>query len=161
MTYLLSYLRRLSFAVCTALLFVLCEGCDGLTDDMDFCRQRIEGRYGLVDNRDVRKGPDLGYDVFAGNLYVEVSDDGTAFMSGGWGCKGRMVGLNLKMESFTVEKEDGTSLYYEMGIVESSRSLYRLQWDYTVRGTVMNKYGEIVDYYAKGHVDARRFNSSH
>ena len=159
MAYLLSLTRFSSHVACMALFFVLCTGCDKRFDDINFCRQRIEGRYSLVDHRNVKRGPDPGYDVFAGNLYVEINDDCFARMSGCWECTGRMVGVNLKMDSFTVEKEDGTSLCYEMGIVESSRTLYKLEWDYTVRGTMMNKYGEIVDYYAKGHIDARRSNS--
>ena len=141
-----------------ALVRVTVCSCSNGQYDIDSCKERLEGRYGTVDRRTVIEGPERGDGVFCGSMVLEVLGDGIALMSGSFNATGRVVDSNLKMDVMIVDAEDGTSLRYEFGIVESSRTLYRLDWSYTVQGTVVNDFGEEVEYRAKGKVEARRLS---
>ena len=148
--------------VCRVVLFVVVVVgfLSACRHDVDYesVRSRLDGRYGLVDRRNVLTGPGSANEVYCGRLIITTSADGRVVLSGIIEAEGELVGRNIRIPPFTVNAGDGTSLLYSFGILEADSDLYVVSGDYSVSGTVMNPFGDVVDYVASGEVEGRKIS---
>lgn len=144
---------RIRFVLYMCVLFLGCLSCENKDE---FWRERLMGTYSFVDYRTVMDWTDTGYDVLGGTMTIETFEDRTVAVTGTFETTGKAIGLNLKLEPARVTKEDGTDLVYTFGLMEGSHYLYMIEGEYTVEGVAPDRNGRLMEYKAKGKIDARK-----